>query len=108
MLISDLSLLVPLKHCMYRFIKYFFVCAFIFLAVSSLAQDKLLLTNGKIRNLRGEVVHTDVNEVRYQRYEERERELDAIKRIDPTFKGHIWDLFKPEKTGATAELRFAE
>ena len=88
--------------------RYIIVFSSLLWAFGSQAQDKLLLTNGKVKNLRGEVVFTDRNEVRYQRYEERDRELAAIKRIDPTFKGHIWELFDPEKTGATAEERFAK
>lgn len=93
---------------MNMFAKHFFVFSILIWAVSAHAQDKLLLTNGKIKILHGEVVYTDVNEVRYQRYEERDRELAAIKRIDPDFTGHIWELYQPEKTGASAELRFAE
>ena len=93
---------------MKRFAKHFFLFIILFWAFGTRAQDKLLLTNGKTKNLHGEVVYTDVNEVRYQRFEERDRELSAIKRIDPTFKGHIWELYQPEKTGETAELRFAQ
>lgn len=93
---------------MNKFTKHFFVFSSLIWAVSTHAQDKLLLTNGKIKNLHGEVVLTDVNEVRFQRFEERDRELAAIRKIDPTFKGHIWELYQPEKTGASAEMRFSE
>ncbi len=72
------------------------------------AQDRLLLTNGKIRDLHGEVVYTDRNEVRFQGIEERERELAAISRIEPDFKGHIWELYERENEGATMAKRFAE
>lgn len=48
---------------------------------TSFGQDKLLLTNGKIKHLKGEVVSYDHNDIFYQNEDQREEmELDIIKR----------------------------
>ena len=74
----------------------------------AIAQDKLLLTNGKIKDLNGEVVHADHLGVFYQRWDEKERERLALERQDPDFKGHIWELYGAPGGDETAEQRFAE
>lgn len=78
---------------------------FVFLilfAISGSGQDKLVLTNGKIKDIKGVVVYTDHEDVRYQRKDEMEREQIALKRIAPDHKGHIWELYGEQdsvKTG---------
>jgi hypothetical protein len=51
------------------------------LPCSLFAQDKLLLTNGRYKNLRGEVVSYDYNDIFFQNEKEREAMLaDSVKR----------------------------
>lgn len=73
-----------------------------------MAQDKLLLTNGRVKDIDGEVVYHDHLAVFYQRKEEKEREREALERKSPGFKGHIWDLYDDGADQGSAEQRFAE
>jgi hypothetical protein len=65
------------------------LATFIFLILSVLesgAQDSLLLTNGKIRNLKGVVVFTDHDEILYQNDNQRERMKEYVSRKESRLK----------------------
>ena len=80
----------------------------IFILTDTMAQDKLLLTNGKIRDIDGEVVYHDHTTLYYQRWEEKEREKDLLEHKHPGFKGHIWEMYQDGTDQPNAELKFAE
>ena len=72
-------------------------------------QDKLVLTNGKIKDIKGVVVYTDHDEVRYQGKDEREREQIALKRLAPEHDGHIWELYaEKDQVNTGLPVGFAE
>jgi len=63
-------------------IRFILSSLFLFgLALSSSGQDRLLLTNGKIKNLKGEVISYDYNDIFFQNDEQRKKmELSIIER----------------------------
>lgn len=65
-----------------------------------LAQDVLLLTNGKYRDLKGEVIGTDYDRVVYQTPKQAEKEKAYLER-----KGQTQEEFEAEESERTASAR---
>jgi hypothetical protein len=64
------------------------------------AQDVLLLTNGKYRNLKGEVIGTDYDRVVYQTSKQAKKEKAYLER-----KGQTQEEFEAEESERTASAR---
>lgn len=79
------------------------------ISLSSFAQDQLLLTNGKIKNLKGTVVSYDYNDIFYQNEDQRAKmELDIIKRENKQKEKENSDSWKQKQLKEEAKQKKKE